>query len=658
MTQNECAQKTQVGWGALIAMVALGWRWSHLVQSGRDPVAEVLWMTSDQTSEAGSMLFSTCLAIWTQMAGGALVGLRDVQVVVGVINSLLVWRLATVLLGRRTGVVAGLLAASYGPFVYAGSQLDPQVWAVFFVLSGLLLAARSGPQPGLTGLLLAMACALAPQTGLLVLVALWRIVGQKGWNGGGVVVVAWIACLVAIGWWLDGWPLHSTPYGSIQATESWIDRFYGPWRAGEWTALGDPYTALEITTASVLLWSYGLAFPFGLIGPLSVLALARTWRIHTRDSGQAMALYASLVSVGGVILYGGDAATRSVAVPLLIIMAAYQLILWSQATLFWQQRTLYAIVLLVLAGLFNLDNHALRPAGTAYEHYRRGRAYEVLAMRANAIKEYERSLQNQSTLTAAHIALGRLYGEANQLGQAIAAARAVLQVEPANQVVREALAATLLRAELPDEAIAELVLLRDGLRDGARFYGMLADARLMAGDVDGAVEDYKTAEAVSPDSGRVVYHLARLYESTGFNAEAIECYQRLRVHQQWRQESGWRAAALLADRGSVDQAETLLRAVLAENADNRPALMGLGRLLAIADRYAEALPYFERLKVLDPDDYRTYFFLSKLYFRLQREDEAEKAFNDYQLGKRRAEMKESVEEDLEGVLRQFGEWTQ
>jgi hypothetical protein len=64
------------------------------------------------------------------------------------------------------------------------------------------------------------------------------------------------------------------------------------------------------------------------------------------------------------------------------------------------------------------------------------------------------------------------------------------------------------------------------------------------------------------------------------------------------------------------------------------------------------------LKVLDPDDYRTYFFLSKLYFRLQREDEAEKAFNDYQLGKRRAEMKESVEEDLEGVLRQFGEWTQ
>ena len=657
MTASNQAQKVQVGWGGLIALVALGWRWSYLIQSGRDPLVDVFPMSTDQASEAGSMLFTACLATWMRIADGSLLGLRDVQVVVGVINSLLVWRLATVLLGQRTGVVAGLFAACYGPFVYAGAQPDPQVWAILFVIAGLLLAARPDSQPGLSGLLLALACALAPQAGLLVLVILWRIVGQKGWKSGAAVVVAWIACLAVIGWWLDGWPLSITPNAS-QAAEAWPDRLYGPWRAGEWTAHGDPYIATEATAAAVLMWNYGLAFPFGLIGPLSILALVRIWRLEMRDSGQTMALYVSLASAGGVFLFGGNAATRAVAVPMLITMAAYQLVLSSQVTLSWQLRGLYAVALLVLAGLFNFDNHALRRAGAAYEHYQRGRAYEVLAMRANAIKSYERSLLSQTTLTAANIALGRLYREADQLGQAIAADRAVLQADPANQVVRESLAATLLRAELPDEAIAELVLLRDGLPDGTRFYGMLGDARLMAGDVRGAIEDYEAAESASPDSGRAVFHLARLYESTGFINEAIDCYQRSRVHEQWRQESGWRAAALLADRGAVDQAETLLRAVLAENADNRPALMGLGRLLAIAERYAAALPYFERLQVLDPDDYRTYFFLSKLYFRQQREVEAEKAFNSYQLGKRRAEMKESVEEDLEGVLRQFGEWTQ
>ena len=657
MTGCARAQKAQLAWGGLIALVALGWRWSFLVQSDRDPVVEVLWMATGQTSEAGNVLFTAALATWKQIADGSLLGLRDVQVVVGVINSLLVWRLATVLLGHRTGVVAGLFAACYGPFVYAGAQPDPQVWAVLFVTAGLLLAARPDAQPGLSGLLLALACALAPQAGLLVLVILWRIVGQKGWKGGAAVVVAWIACLAVIGWWLDGWPLSITPNAS-QAAEAWPDRLYGPWRAGEWTAHGDPYIATEATAAAVLMWNYGLAFPFGFIGPLSILALVRIGRLEMRDSGQTMALYVSLASVGGVFLFGGNATTRAVAVPMLITMAANELVRWSRASSPWQQRGLCAMALLVLVGLFNLDNQALRRTGSAHEHYRRGRAYEVLEMKANAIKEYERSLLTQTTLTAADIALGRLYREAGQLGQAIAADRAVLQADPANSVVRESLAATLLRAELPDEAIAELVLLRDGLHDGARFHGMLGDARLMAGDVQGAVEEYEAAESASPDSGRIVYHLARLYESTGFINEAIDCYQRLRVHKQWRQESGWRAAALLAGSGAVDQAEALLRVVLAENADNRSALMGLGRLLAIADRYAAALPYFERLQVLDPDDYRTYFFLSKLYFRLQREAEAEKAFNSYQLGKRRAEMKESVEEDLEGVLRQFGEWTQ
>ena len=108
MTASNQAQKVQVGWGGLIALVALGWRWSYLIQSGRDPLVDVLPMSTDQASEAGSMLFTACLATWMRIADGSLLGLRDVQVVVGVINSLLVWRLATVLLGHRTGVVAGL----------------------------------------------------------------------------------------------------------------------------------------------------------------------------------------------------------------------------------------------------------------------------------------------------------------------------------------------------------------------------------------------------------------------------------------------------------------------------------------------------------------------------------------------------------------------
>ncbi len=110
--------------------------------------------------------------------------------------------------------------------------------------------------------------------------------------------------------------------------------------------------------------------------------------------------------------------------------------------------------------------------------------------------------------------------------------------------------------------------------------------------------------------------------------------------------------------GDSGKAEALLESVLAEEPDSRPGLMGLGRLLAIDGRYAKALPLFEKLELLEPDDYRTHFFLSKIYFRLGRESEAERAFEKYHLGKRRAEIKHSVEEDLEGILRQFGGWAQ
>ena len=111
----------------------------------------------------------------------------------------------------------------------------------------------------------------------------------------------------------------------------------------------------------------------------------------------------------------------------------------------------------------------------------------------------------------------------------------------------------------------------------------------------------------------------------------------------------------MAERGEVEEAERLLRAVLAAEADNSPALWGLGRLLAVGGRYGQALPLFEHLRDMDPQDYRPYFFLSKLYFRLQREEEAERAYEKYQIAKRQAEMKQSAEENLDAVLRQFGE---
>ena len=580
---------------------------------------------------------------------GQNLGIKWVQAVLGAGNCLLVWRLGQACFGQPTGAVAGLLAACYGPFIYYEGLLAAGVWAIFSMLGGLLLLLRS--HSGLAGLLLGAACGMAGQTLLLAFVALYWFANRVGWGRASLaLVVGWAVGFLPVVWWSSAWRALLPTLSSLRP-----EVLYQFWYGGEWTSQTDPYLAVEGSVVAVLLWDRGLALPFGLIGPLALLGIYGVWRVGDRTAEQSLALWGSGAGVAGALLYGGDAAVRIQAMPLLLIMAALALVGWRQM---WPDRralVLPVLGLVLLLVVCNWGDSALRSSGTANEHYRRGMAYEGLAMTANAIREYEGSIATGAAPVAAHIALGSLYKEIGEYARAIGAYRESLRQGVDSSNTREELAEAYLLAERPREAAAEYQLLSGAGSDGDLLLGRLGDARLMAGDASGALAAYDEMVAAHPDSVRVLYHLARLYESEGFKAEALDAYGRLRDHAPWRLEARWRAAALLAERGELEAAEHLLRAVLAMAADNSPALWGLGRMMAVGGRYEEALPIFERLRDMDPQDYRPYFFLSKLYFRLERVAEAERAFAKYQIGKRRAEMVQSVEENVDSVLRQFGE---
>lgn len=626
--------------GGAICLVALLWRVSYVIQLGQSPLFGVP-LGAVETSVLALLGF----------AGDQILGIKWAQAVLGIVNCLLIWRLGLAFFGQATGVVAGLMAAFYGPFIYYGGQLGAGVWAISFVMGGLvsLMARRS--YAGLTGLLLGVACALAGQVILLTLVALWWLASRVGRGRSALMLAAgWAVGFLPAVWWFGAWP-PETSFSS----GAWPAMLYRFWHGGEWTGQADPYLTVEGTAVTVLLWERGLAFPFGLIGPLALLGLYGLWRIRDPAPEISLALWGCGAGIAGALFYGGDAGARIVAVPLLLIVAAQTVVGWSRL---WPDRRSLALQvggLAVLVLALNWGGNALKERGTANERYRRGLAYEELAMKANAIREYERSVATAAAPVAAHATLGRLYKEDGEYARAIGAYRAVLRQSPVNGNAREELAQACLLAERPREAAAEYRILSEGEPGGDRFLGRLGDARLMAGDASGATAAYRQMVTAHPDSIRVLYHLARLYESEGFKEEALAAYRRLRTAGPWRVEAGWRAAALLAERGEVEEAERLLRAALAAEENNSPALWGLGRLLAVGGRYGQALPLFERLRDMDPQDYRPYFFLSKLYFRLQRKEEAEQAYEKYQIEKRRAEMKQSAEENVDAVLRQFGE---
>ena len=182
-------------------------------------------------------------------------------------------------------------------------------------------------------------------------------------------------------------------------------------------------------------------------------------------------------------------------------------------------------------------------------------------------------------------------------------------------------------------------------------WGRLGDARLVAGDAEGAAAAYRKMLAAAPDSARVRYSLAQLWAEQGQRREAIAEYRQLVENPAWADEAGQRLADLLLEAGEVVEAEQLLRDLLERQPEARSALWSLGGLLFRAERYSESLVCFERLRALDREDYRVYFLLAKLYGRTGREAEGLEALAAYERGRRTAQVHERMEEEIEELLR-------
>ncbi|NKB69125.1 MAG: tetratricopeptide repeat protein [Candidatus Latescibacteria bacterium] len=601
-------------------------------------------------------LYGFALAMARDWVFSGYLALKSVQVGIGAVNCVLVWQISRKAFGSQVGLIAGLWAVFYVPSFYWEGQLSPAVWTGTCILGGLACLGADRCRPLAAGLLLGLAGGLGGfWLGLGLAIVGWRTIGrERGGSAGAWLLAGFLAGFLASylpGAWLAGdWAQLAAATRPDPA--QWPQGLYLFWHGSELHSQGDPYlTVQQAPAASILLWHRFIAFPFGLVGPLALMGLWSLGRQSQRPIRQSLLLWGTVAAVAGALLQGGGAEGRSCTAPLLLVIAALACIGLCK---FWDQRRRLVLrggALIVLAFLCNAGSGPIQ--AVANQLYWRGQAFEQLDMKANATREYERAVAH-GTAPAAHGALARLYEADRDFNRSLKHYEQVVRLQPADRESKVKLARIYLQAERPRRAAQMYeILSRDDTEN--LFLGRLGDALLMAGDSPGALRAYEAMSVAHPDSGRVLYNLARLYESEGFKEEALGAYRQLGLHAQWGIEAHWRAAALLAERGDREEAEELLGAALAVEPDNRPVLWGLGRLLAVDGRYAEALTVFENLRDLDPENYQTYFFLSKLYFRLGLNAEAEGAYETYQIEKKRAEIRQSVEENLDSVMRQFGE---
>jgi len=136
------------------------------------------WVGKDLFEQ--SPLYAYFLAILYKVFGAGLLMPRLIQIVVGSATCVLIYKTGRLVFSPAAGLIAGLMGAIYGPFLFYDGMLMKEVFAVFFMSATIYqLHAGNASQRGLlatAGLTLALAALVRDNTILLAApIALWLI---------------------------------------------------------------------------------------------------------------------------------------------------------------------------------------------------------------------------------------------------------------------------------------------------------------------------------------------------------------------------------------------------------------------------------------------------------------------------------------------------
>ena len=253
-----------------IALMALWPRLTYLDEVEQSPFWEVPTAASQPYIEAArgqerAAVASPLYPLFLRGLVAAGLAPRYVQVLLGAVSCTLLALIGRALWGPGTGLVAAFCAALYGPAIYFTGALLPPVLAVFLVLlllAALLWADRQADGKAFlgVGLLLGLCLLAAPQVALFAPAVLWWL-----WIGGRPRA-CWACALGTAGalalWYVGG--VATSAGGSPDLLV----------RGGEHLPALDMYHARgDSAVLAVLLWKWGLAFPFGLVMPLALLGV-------------------------------------------------------------------------------------------------------------------------------------------------------------------------------------------------------------------------------------------------------------------------------------------------------------------------------------------------------------------------------------------------
>jgi tetratricopeptide (TPR) repeat protein len=255
--------------------------------------------------------------------------------------------------------------------------------------------------------------------------------------------------------------------------------------------------------------------------------------------------------------------------------------------------------------------------GTAYYH--RGNMPE-------AVRHFERTLQQDPWSAVAHYNLGLALDKLDRRDEALAHYRDALKLRPEFAPGQAVLGGLLVKLGRPEEAVGHLRSALVLMPNDVEALDRLGQALAGTGKFPEAVATYERALAIDPTLAVAHFNFGLLLAASGRPADAIAHYT-----EAARLDANFAAARLnlgilLAQAGRPDEALLQLREAVRLQPGQAEAHASLGNVLAMAGRPAEAIDCYEAALRLRPEYAAAHYNLGQALVQQRRWTEARRHF--------------------------------
>jgi Tfp pilus assembly protein PilF len=170
-----------------------------------------------------------------------------------------------------------------------------------------------------------------------------------------------------------------------------------------------------------------------------------------------------------------------------------------------------------------------------------------------------------------------------------------------------------------------------------------------AGDISGAIADYRAALAADPQLPGIHFELAEaLHNSpeTKLKEEAEQEYRIAVADNALDEKALSRLGDIVAENGNLDEAEKLYKQALAIVPGDVDAEVGLAFVYSQKDDPAAALPLLQSAVRADPSNIMAHYRLSMVYRALHRPDDAKSELAEYKKYKDLKEKLRTIYKDM------------